>query len=78
MCEQARMNKYFLGKKVMMAERYASMLKTMFVTLFFSAIFPQGYYVAAVALFMTYWVRWKQCVCAPPRHCGTLHEIVAG
>lgn len=52
---QSKMNKHFLGKKVNMAERYASMLKTMFVALFFSAIFPQGYYVAAMSMFMTYW-----------------------
>lgn len=53
---QAKMNSFFMGSKVSMAERYASLLKTMFVCLFFSAIFPQGYFVAAMAMFMTYWV----------------------
>lgn len=51
------MNSYFLGTPVILAERYASVLKTMFVCLFFSSIFPQGYFVAAMALFMNYWVR---------------------
>lgn len=50
------MNSFFMGSKVSMAERYASLLKTMFVCLFFSAIFPQGYFVASMAMFMTYWV----------------------
>lgn len=50
------MNSFFMGSPVSMAERYASLLKTMFVCLFFSAIFPQGYFVASMAMFMTYWV----------------------
>lgn len=54
---QAKMNSYFMGSNMVLAERYASLLKTMFVCLFFSAIFPQGYFVASMAMFMTYWVR---------------------
>lgn len=54
---QAKMNSYFMGSQVVLAERYASLLKTMFVCLFYSAIFPQGYFVASMAMFMTYWVR---------------------
>ncbi|CAM9544582.1 unnamed protein product [Ectocarpus sp. 12 AP-2014] len=67
---QAKMNSYFMGSHVVLAERYASLLKTMFVCLFYSAIFPQGYFVASVAMFMTYWsskyclfYRWKR---SPP------------
>lgn len=54
---QAKMNSYFMGSHMVLAERYASLLKTMFVCLFYSAIFPQGYFVASMAMFMTYWVR---------------------
>ncbi|CAN0484637.1 unnamed protein product, partial [Scytosiphon promiscuus] len=64
------MNSYFMGSNVVLAERYASILKTLFVCVFFSAIFPQGYFVAAAAMFMTYWsskyclfYRWKR---SPP------------
>lgn len=53
---QAKMNSYFTGSHVSMAERYSSMLKTMFVCLFFSSIFPQGYYIASIAMIMTYCV----------------------
>ncbi|CAN0116278.1 unnamed protein product [Scytosiphon promiscuus] len=67
---QAKMNSYFMGSNVVLAERYASILKTLFVCVFFSAIFPQGYFVAAAAMFMTYWsskyclfYRWKR---SPP------------
>ncbi|CAN0385464.1 unnamed protein product [Pylaiella littoralis] len=67
---QAKMNSYFMGSQMVLSERYASLLKTMFVCLFFSAIFPQGYFVASMAMFMTYWSskyclfnRWKR---SPP------------
>lgn len=67
---QAKMNSYFMGSNMVLAERYASLLKTLFVCLFFSAIFPQGYFVASMAMFMTYWSskyclfnRWKR---SPP------------
>jgi hypothetical protein len=43
------------------------MLKTAFVALFFSSLFPAGYYIACIAMFMNYWVNkycllrvWKQ------------------
>ncbi|CAM9506878.1 unnamed protein product [Discosporangium mesarthrocarpum] len=52
---QDKTNSFFNGTKVLIAERYSSMLKTMFVCLFFSAIFPQGYFIASMALFMTFW-----------------------
>eukprot|EP00611_Tribonema_gayanum_P028683 TRINITY_DN7455_c0_g1_i2.p1 TRINITY_DN7455_c0_g1~~TRINITY_DN7455_c0_g1_i2.p1 ORF type:complete len:324 (-),score=112.54 TRINITY_DN7455_c0_g1_i2:669-1640(-) len=58
---QLKMNSYFIGSPWFLAERYASMLKTAFVALFFSALFPAGYFIAALALFVTYWVN-KYCL----------------
>eukprot|EP00953_Heterococcus_sp_UTEX-ZZ885_P012719 7284-Heterococcus_DN1.PRE.1 len=64
---QLKMNSYFLGSSWFLAERYSNMLKTAFVALFFSSLFPAGYYIACIAMFMNYWVNkycllrvWKQ------------------
>mmetsp|Transcript_7120 Transcript_7120/g.9972 ORF Transcript_7120/g.9972 Transcript_7120/m.9972 type:complete len:799 (+) Transcript_7120:67-2463(+) len=58
---QLKMNSYFIGTSWFLAEKYAGMLKTVFVALFYSAIFPTGYYIAALALFINYWVN-KYCL----------------
>jgi hypothetical protein len=55
------------GSSWFLAERYSNMLKTAFVALFFSSLFPAGYYIACIAMCMNYWVNkycllrvWKQ------------------
>ncbi|KAG5187159.1 hypothetical protein JKP88DRAFT_288252 [Tribonema minus] len=58
---QLKMNSYFLGSGWFLAERYSNMLKTVFVALYFSAIFPAGYFIAALAMFINYWVN-KYCL----------------
>jgi hypothetical protein len=49
------------GSSWFLAERYSNMLKTVFVALFFSSLFPAGYYIACLAMFMNYWVN-KYCL----------------
>ena len=72
---QAKMNSYFEGTTCFFAERYTDMTKTAFVSLFFSAIFPQGLFITAFALLVSFWVDkyclfrlWKQ----PPAMDGAL------
>ena len=72
---QEKMNSYFLGADWFLAERYTDMTKTLFVSLFFVAIFPQGLFVTACAFTVSFWVDkyclfrlWKQ----PPAMDGAL------
>jgi hypothetical protein len=72
---QDKMNSYFDGTAWFLAERYTDMTKTLFVSLFFNALFPAGFFVTAIAFFVNYWVdkysllrTWKQ----PPAMDGTL------
>jgi len=72
---QEKMNSYFLGASWFLAERYTDMTKTLFVSLFFAAIFPQGLFVTAFAFTVSFWVDkyclfrlWKQ----PPAMDGAL------
>ncbi|GMH93040.1 hypothetical protein TrVE_jg7780 [Triparma verrucosa] len=74
---QEKMNSYFLGTDWFLAERYTDMTKTLFVSLFFTAIFPQGLFVTAFAFMVSYWVDkyclfrlWKQ----PPAMDGKLAD----
>jgi hypothetical protein len=53
---QMKMNQYFVGSAWFLCERYAALVKTVFVTLFFSSLLPQGYFIAAAGQFVTYWV----------------------
>lgn len=58
---QLKMNSYFTGTSWFLAERYAAILKSFFVAAFFSAIFPAGYFIAALGMYMSYWVN-KYCL----------------
>ncbi|CAM9599348.1 unnamed protein product, partial [Phaeothamnion confervicola] len=51
---QLKMNSYFQGTSWFLAERYAAMVKTVFVCLFFSTIFPLGYFISSVAMLVAY------------------------
>ncbi|CAM9582707.1 unnamed protein product [Chrysoparadoxa australica] len=75
---QLKMNSYFMGEPWVLAVRYASVIKTIFVALFFSALFPAGYFISAAAMLMTYWSnkyclfrRWR----APPRFSSFLTKL---
>jgi len=72
---QEKMNSYFTGTGWFLAERYTDMTKTIFVSLFYNALFPAGLFVTCLAFFVSYWVDkyclfrlWKQ----PPAMDGTL------
>mmetsp|Transcript_23225 Transcript_23225/g.30329 ORF Transcript_23225/g.30329 Transcript_23225/m.30329 type:complete len:874 (-) Transcript_23225:620-3241(-) len=50
-----------------LGERYASMSKTLFVALFYAALYPPGMFIAALCFMYTYWVdkylllrKWKK------------------
>lgn len=49
------------GTDWLLAERYTDLAKTVLMSLFFSAIFPAGYWYSALACFLCYWVD-KYCV----------------
>jgi hypothetical protein len=49
------------GTDYLLAERYTDLCKTILMSLFFSAIFPLGYFYSAMACFISYWVD-KFCV----------------
>jgi len=53
---QEKMNSYFLGTPWYVAERYADMTKTLFLALFYSAIFPAGLYMTCGGYLFTYTV----------------------
>lgn len=49
------------GTDWLLAERYTDLAKTVLMSLFYSAIFPVGYWYSALACFLCYWVD-KYCV----------------
>ena len=53
---QQSMNVNFNGTPYYLAERYTDMTKVLFVTCFYSAIFPPAYFFGALSLFMYYWI----------------------
>ena len=50
------MNSYFLGTAWYPAERYADMTKTLFLALFYSALFPSGLFLTCLGYGFTYTV----------------------
>jgi len=58
---QEKMNSFFTGTKWNLAERYTDMTKTLFVSLFFSALLPTALFVSSAAFFVGYWVD-KYCL----------------
>jgi len=53
---QEKMNSYFLGIPWMAADRYADMTKTLFLALFYCALFPAGLYFTAFGYAFIYTV----------------------
>lgn len=54
--DQRRMNLRFQGGFYELAERYTDMTKVLFLTFFYSAIFPVGFFFCTLTLFVHYWV----------------------
>jgi len=58
---QEKMNSYFLGTPWHPAERYADMTKTLFLSLFWCALYPQGLFITALAYSICYFLD-KYCL----------------
>jgi len=58
---QAKLEKFFHGTTYFLAERYTDMTKTLFVSLFYLAVYPQGLFITAGAFLICYWVD-KYCL----------------
>jgi len=58
---QEKMDSYFMGTEWSLAERYTDMTKTLFVSLFYSALLPQGLFITVLAMALSYWVD-KYCL----------------
>lgn len=51
---QEQMNLCMAGTEVSLAERYANLIKFLFLVLWFSALFPGGFILGSIALFIVY------------------------
>jgi hypothetical protein len=56
-----RAKSLYIGTDYLLAERYTDLAKTVLMSLFFSAIFPIGYWYSAMACFICFWVD-KICI----------------
>lgn len=54
--DQRRMNLKFKPGQVNIGERYTNVTRIFFFTLFYSSLFPVGFFFAAVIFFMAYWL----------------------
>jgi len=59
--DQRRMNLCFQGTKYSLADRYKSMTNILFLTFYYSSIFPGGFLLSALALAIHYWAD-KFCI----------------
>ena len=50
-----RMLSYFKGQSYDLSERYSDMAKVLFLAFFYAAIFPGGFFLAAMTLMIHYW-----------------------
>jgi hypothetical protein len=53
---QERMNLYMSGTEYTIAERYTNMVKTLFLTFYYCAIYPTIFFICAVTLFINFHV----------------------
>jgi len=54
--DQRRMNLYFTGGSYHIGERYTDITKILFLTLFYSVLFPLGFFFASAIFTVYYWV----------------------
>jgi len=54
--DQRRMNLRFGGGAFVLSDRYTEVTKILFLTFFYSSIFPAGFFFCAASLFINYWV----------------------
>jgi hypothetical protein len=53
--DQRRMDVYFQGTAYLLSERYSDMTNVLFMTFYYAAIFPAGFFFAAITLTVHYW-----------------------
>jgi hypothetical protein len=53
---QKKMSYYFRGTSYDLSERYTDMTNVLFLTFYYSLLFPAGYFLAAATLAVHYWV----------------------
>ena len=53
--DQRRMNLYFSGGGYDIGERYTNVTRVLFLTFWYSAIFPMAFFFAAAILTLSYW-----------------------
>jgi hypothetical protein len=53
---QESMNQYMSGTEYTIAERYTNMVKTLFLTFYYCAIYPSIFFICAVTLFVNFYV----------------------
>lgn len=54
-------NSWLVCQPWLLAERYTDVIKTIFVGLFYSAIFPTSLFITSLAMAIVYWVD-KACL----------------
>eukprot|EP00547_Thalassionema_nitzschioides_P011631 CAMPEP_0194259932 /NCGR_PEP_ID=MMETSP0158-20130606/44770_1 /TAXON_ID=33649 /ORGANISM="Thalassionema nitzschioides, Strain L26-B" /LENGTH=921 /DNA_ID=CAMNT_0038999929 /DNA_START=126 /DNA_END=2891 /DNA_ORIENTATION=- len=54
--DQRRMNDLFSAKEYSVGERYTDVTKLLFLTCFYSIVYPKAWYFTAAILFVYYWV----------------------
>jgi hypothetical protein len=53
---QKQMSNYFRGTAYDLSERYTDLSSVLFLTFYYAALFPAGYFLAALTLTVHYWV----------------------
>ena len=53
---QEQMNSYMRGYEWYLAERYTNVTKILFLALWYSSIYPMGFFLCALALYINYYV----------------------
>lgn len=53
---QVEMNRMFTGAQIFLAERYANLMKYLYLVVWYCAIYPAGFFMGSVALIIVYFV----------------------
>lgn len=73
---QERMNLHFQGAEFSLAARYTELMKILFLAVFYSAIYPAGFFFASASMIINYLVD-KFCLCRMYGHTALLGNAIA-
>mmetsp|Transcript_3284 Transcript_3284/g.4907 ORF Transcript_3284/g.4907 Transcript_3284/m.4907 type:complete len:957 (+) Transcript_3284:29-2899(+) len=73
---QERMNLYFQGAEFSLAARYTEMMKIIFLTVFYSTVYPAGFFFASASMIINYFVD-KFCLCRMYGHTMSIGNAIA-